>query len=70
MENAHTSSLKENVHTNTDGNEQVPDQITVDPNLIQIRADSKELNRRIESFIGRKRQQANIVNIQEFCCHK
>lgn len=50
-------------------NEEVSDKIVIDPNLVQIRADSEELNRRIKSFIERKRQQVNTVNVQEFCCH-
>ncbi|XP_015591138.1 molybdopterin synthase catalytic subunit [Cephus cinctus] len=45
-------------------------EVTIDPNLVQIRANPEELNRRIESFIERKRQQVNIVNVQEFCCHR
>lgn len=44
--------------------------VIIDPNLIQIRATSDELNHRISSFIERKRQQVNIVNVQEFCCHR
>lgn len=49
--------------------DKVLDKIVVDPNLVQIRADSEELNRRIKSFIERKRQQVNTLNVQEFCCH-
>lgn len=41
-----------------------------DPNLVQIRASSDELKHRIESFIERKRQQVNLVNVQEFCCYR
>ncbi|XP_076758911.1 MAP3K12-binding inhibitory protein 1-like [Xylocopa sonorina] len=44
--------------------------VIIDSNLVQIRATSDELNNRISSFIERKRQQVNIVNIQEFCCHR
>ncbi|CAK9808851.1 Molybdopterin synthase catalytic subunit [Anthophora plagiata] len=44
--------------------------VVIDPNLVQIRATSDELNNRISSFIERKRQQVNIVNVQEFCCHR
>nr|XP_033328000.1 molybdopterin synthase catalytic subunit [Megalopta genalis]XP_033328001.1 molybdopterin synthase catalytic subunit [Megalopta genalis]XP_033328002.1 molybdopterin synthase catalytic subunit [Megalopta genalis]XP_033328003.1 molybdopterin synthase catalytic subunit [Megalopta genalis] len=44
--------------------------VEVDPNLVQIRATNEELNRRIASFIERKRQQVNIVNVQEFCYHR
>lgn len=44
--------------------------IIIDPNLVQIRASSNELNHRISAFIERKRQQVNIVNVQEFCCHR
>lgn len=46
-----------------------PDAV-IDSNLVQIRASSDELNRRIEAFIARKREQVNIVNVQEFCCHR
>ncbi|XP_015171240.1 PREDICTED: molybdopterin synthase catalytic subunit [Polistes dominula] len=41
-----------------------------DHNLVQIKANSNELKHRIESFIERKRQQVNLVNIQEFCCNR
>lgn len=51
-------------------NEEISDKIVIDSNLVQIRADSEELNRRIKSFIERKRQQVNTVNVQEFCCHR
>ncbi|XP_018307920.1 molybdopterin synthase catalytic subunit [Mycetomoellerius zeteki] len=51
----------------SDINEKVPNKDVVDPNLVQIRANSEELNRRIESFIERKRQHVNTVNVQEFC---
>lgn len=42
----------------------------VDPNLVQIRASSNDLNERIAAFIERKRQQVNVVNIQEFCFYR
>lgn len=61
---------KEDSQTIADINEKVSKKDIVDPNLIQIRASSEELNHRIESFIERKRQQVNTVNIQEFCCHR
>lgn len=44
--------------------------VVIDPNLVQIRATNQELYHRIASFIERKRQQVNIVNVQEFCCHR
>lgn len=44
--------------------------VIIDPSLVQIRATNEELNNRIASFIERKRQQVNIVNVQEFCCHR
>ncbi|XP_012256802.2 molybdopterin synthase catalytic subunit-like isoform X2 [Athalia rosae] len=44
--------------------------VEIDPNLVQIQASAEELNRRIEAFITRKREQMNIVNVQEFCCHR
>lgn len=34
---------------------------------VQVKADAAELKRRITSFIAKKRQQVNLVNIQEFC---
>ncbi|KYN42897.1 Molybdopterin synthase catalytic subunit [Trachymyrmex septentrionalis] len=48
-------------------NEKISNKDVVDQNLVQIRANSEELNRRIESFIERKRQHVNTVNVQEFC---
>lgn len=51
-------------------NEKILNKDVIDPNLVQIRANSEELNRRIESFIERKRQQVNTVNVQEFCRHR
>ncbi|XP_060826551.1 molybdopterin synthase catalytic subunit [Bombus pascuorum] len=50
--------------------EKEEDDVIIDPNLIQIRATPAELNHRISSFIERKRQQVNIVNVQEFCCQR
>lgn len=44
--------------------------VIIDPNIVQIRATPDELNHRISSFIERKRQQVNIVNVREFCCHR
>ncbi|XP_043272710.1 molybdopterin synthase catalytic subunit [Venturia canescens] len=46
------------------------DVVVIDSNQVQIRADNEELNRRIESFITRKRQQVNAVNVQEFCSRR
>ncbi|XP_012272327.1 molybdopterin synthase catalytic subunit [Orussus abietinus] len=40
----------------------------LDTSLVQIQADSEELNRRIQAFIARKREQVNVANVQEFCC--
>ena len=51
------------------GEEEVP-KVIIDPNLVQIRATPDELKHRILSFIERKRQQVNIVNVQEFCSHR
>jgi len=59
---------KEDAQANININEKISKDI--DPNLVQIRANSEELNRRIESFIERKRQQVNTVNVQEFCRHR
>ncbi|XP_011496470.1 PREDICTED: molybdopterin synthase catalytic subunit [Ceratosolen solmsi marchali] len=44
------------------------EEFLINPDQIQIKADDQELNRRIESFIARKREQVNLINIQEFCC--
>jgi len=60
---------KEDVQTTANIREKVLNKDAIDPNLVQIRASSEELNHRIESFIERKRQQINTVNIQEFCRH-
>ncbi|XP_036143501.1 uncharacterized protein LOC105833808 isoform X2 [Monomorium pharaonis] len=59
------SLKKEDVQTAI--NEIVSNKDVIDANLIQVRANSEELNRRIESFIKRKRQQVNTMNVQEFC---
>ena len=61
---------KEDIQTAADVNKKVSNKDVIDPNLIQVRANSEELNRRIESFIERKRQQVNTVNVQEFCRHR
>jgi len=61
---------REDVLTAADINEKIPNKDVIDPNLIQIQANSEELNRRIKSFIERKRQQVNTVNVQEFCRHR
>lgn len=50
--------------------EKEEDDVIIDPNLVQIRATPAELNHRISAFIERKRQQVNIVNVQEFCCQR
>ncbi|XP_058789966.1 molybdopterin synthase catalytic subunit isoform X2 [Phymastichus coffea] len=42
----------------------------IDPEQVQIKADAKELNRRIESFISRKREQVNALNLHEFCINR
>lgn len=61
---------KEDIQTAANIREKVLNKDAIDPNLVQIRASSEELNHRIESFIERKRQQINTVNIQEFCRHR
>ncbi|XP_018393532.1 PREDICTED: molybdopterin synthase catalytic subunit-like [Cyphomyrmex costatus] len=53
----------------SDINEKESNEDVIDPNLVQIQANSEELNRRIKSFISRKRQHVNTVNVQEFCRH-
>ncbi|KAF5305731.1 hypothetical protein FQR65_LT07627 [Abscondita terminalis] len=39
----------------------------VPPHLIQVKADSDEIERRIEKFIQRKRDEINQANIRDFC---
>ncbi|XP_057338394.1 molybdopterin synthase catalytic subunit [Microplitis mediator] len=46
------------------------DKYEVNLDQVQVKASADELNRRIESFILRKRQHVNSVNIQEFCRHR
>ncbi|XP_015439669.1 PREDICTED: molybdopterin synthase catalytic subunit [Dufourea novaeangliae] len=53
-----------------EGEEEEVSNVEIDPNLVQICATNEELNHRITSFIERKRQQVNIVNVQEFCYHR
>ncbi|KAL0114442.1 hypothetical protein PUN28_011596 [Cardiocondyla obscurior] len=59
----------ENTQTVANINKKVSNKDVIDPNFVQIRANSEELNHRIKSFIESKRQQVNNVNIQEFCRH-
>ena len=40
--------------------------VVVSQNLLQIRADESEIKRRIASFIGRKRDEINNSNVQDF----
>lgn len=49
--------------------EELPAPVEVPSHLIQIKADSQEIQRRINSFIERKRDQVNLGNIQDFCFH-
>ncbi|XP_012150116.2 molybdenum cofactor synthesis 2B isoform X2 [Megachile rotundata] len=67
-ENSDVFNSEEEEEEEGEGKEE--SKVIIDPNLIQIRATSDELNHRISSFIERKRQQVNIVNVQEFCCHR
>lgn len=60
----------DNVQAPASISEEIQDEFVIDPNHVQIRASAEELNRRIESFIERKRRQVNIVNLREFCCHR
>jgi hypothetical protein len=39
----------------------------VSPHLIQIKASNADLNKRIENFVERKRNEINTNNIREFC---
>ncbi|CAL4110828.1 unnamed protein product [Meganyctiphanes norvegica] len=39
----------------------------VDPNLVQIVATKSELDRRITAFQKRKREELDVLNVQEFC---
>lgn len=38
-----------------------------EPKLVQICISRKEMNRRIEAFIKRKRKEVDVLNVQEFC---
>lgn len=44
--------------------------IVVSGDLLQIRADESEIKRRIASFIGRKREEINNSNVQDFITDK
>lgn len=44
--------------------------IVVSGDLLQIRADESEIKRRIASFIGRKREEINHSNVQDFITDK
>lgn len=44
--------------------------IVVSKKLLQIRADESEMKRRIASFIGRKREEINSSNVQDFITDK
>lgn len=46
---------------------QAPKMILVDSSLVQVTASKSEIDRRIEAFIERKRNEINRTNIQEFC---
>jgi len=71
MENIKSTALKqEDAQITSDTNEGIPSEIIIDPDTVQVRASREELNRRIQAFIERKRQQVNALNIQEFCCHR
>lgn len=43
------------------------DEDYVDPKFIQITASGEEVNRRIQSFMDRKREEINQANVLEFC---
>ncbi|KAH0953125.1 hypothetical protein HN011_004696 [Eciton burchellii] len=60
---------QEDSQTTSNTNEEISNEIIIDPDTVQVRASREELNRRIQAFIERKRQQVNALNIQEFCCH-
>lgn len=71
VENVKPVALKKNnVQATANINEEILDKVIIDPNHVQIRVSTEELNRRIESFIERKRRQVNIVNVREFCSHR
>lgn len=53
-------------HVNFDLCCPINNDIFVSKNLLQIRADEVEIKRRIASFIGRKREEINNSNIQDF----
>lgn len=46
------------------------DEFVINPEQVQIKADATELNRRIESFISRKRDQVNALNMHGFCDYR
>lgn len=62
-----TALKTNNVQATANVNEEIQDNVVIDPNHVQIRVSTKELNHRIESFIERKRRQVNNVNLREFC---
>ncbi|XP_032683303.1 molybdopterin synthase catalytic subunit [Odontomachus brunneus] len=64
-----TTRKTNNIQATANINEEIQDNVVIDPNHVQIQVSTKELNRRIESFIERKRRQINIMNQREFCCH-
>uniref|UniRef100_A0A1B6DZL8 Uncharacterized protein n=1 Tax=Clastoptera arizonana TaxID=38151 RepID=A0A1B6DZL8_9HEMI len=50
-------SMKQNVDNKIESNN----------NMVQIQATSDQINKRIESFIKRKREQVNVSNVKDFC---
>lgn len=48
----------------------INDDIAISRDLLQIRADESEMKRRIASFIGRKREEINSNNVQDFIAEK
>lgn len=63
------ASQRKDLPITTEINDKLSDKIVIDSSLVQIQANAEELNRRIKSFIERKRQQVNATNVQEFCCY-
>lgn len=67
LDSIQESSAKDNV---VQSFKQDFDKYEINLDQVQVKASADELNRRIESFILRKRQHVNSVNIQEFCRHR
>lgn len=65
-----TAAKGEDNQTTSNTIQESPNDIVIDADTVQVRASWEELNQRIQAFIERKRQQVNVLNIQEFCYHR